>query len=56
MFLQILFEHANTGGFRHLYRKHRAKTLAGQLLEAAQKIMPDVISDVLITDIGRQDS
>ena len=57
MFLQILFEHANTGGFRGTFTESIAlKRLRGQLLEAAQKIMPDVISDVLITDIGRQDS
>ena len=56
-FLQILFEHANTGGFRGTFTESIAlKRLRGQLLEAAQKIMPDVISDVLITDIGRQDS
>ena len=57
VFLQILFDHANTGGFRGSFTESTALTrLRVQLLEAAQKIMPDVISDVLITDIGRQDS
>ncbi|MBL8561434.1 MAG: flagellar basal body-associated FliL family protein [Gemmobacter sp.] len=56
-FLQILFDHANSGGFRGSFTESTALTrLREQLLEAAEKIMPEVITDVLITDIGRQDS
>lgn len=56
-FLQILFDHANSGGFRGSFTESiTLDRLRTQLLEATGKIMPDVISDVLITDIGRQDS
>ncbi len=56
-FLQILFDHANSGGFRGSFTESTALArLREQLLEASGKIMPDVITDVLITDIGRQES
>lgn len=55
-FLQILFDHANSGGFRGSFTDGTVLLpLRKALLEAARGIMPDVISDVLITDIGRQD-
>ena len=56
-FLQILFDHANSGGFRGSFTESTALArLRVQLLEAAEKLMPETVSDVLITDIGRQDS
>ena len=57
-FLQILFDHANSGGFRGSFTESTALArLRVQLLDAAGKIMPGgVITEVLITDIGRQDS
>lgn len=54
--LRRLFDHANTGGFdgdfTEIVPMDRLHT---QLLETVQKLMPEVVSDVLITDIGRQD-
>ncbi|SEM46781.1 Flagellar basal body-associated protein FliL [Gemmobacter aquatilis] len=56
-FLQILFDHANTGGFRGAFTDGaQLSSLRKALLETAQKAMPDTITDVLITDIARQDS
>ena len=56
-FLQILFDHANTGGFRGSFTDGaQLSSLRIALLEAAQKVMPDIVTDVLITDIARQDS
>ena len=57
-FLQILFDHANSGGFRGSFTESTALArLRVQLRDAAGKIMPGgVITEVLITDIGRQDS
>ncbi|MDR0809021.1 MAG: flagellar basal body-associated FliL family protein [Gemmobacter sp.] len=56
-FLQILFDHANSGGFRGSFTDVTVLLpLRKALLETARGIMPDMISDVLITDIGRQDS
>ena len=57
MLLRRLFDHASTGGFDgdftgivEMERLHVA------LLTSAQETMPDMVSDVLITEIGRQDS
>lgn len=56
-FLQILFDHANTGGFRGAFTDGaQLSTLRKALLEAAKTVMPDIVTDVLITDIARQDS
>ena len=57
VFLQVLFDHANAGGFRGSFTDGaNLIVLRKSLLEAAQSALPDVISDVLIADIARQDS
>jgi flagellar protein FliL len=56
-FLQILFDHANAGGFRGSFTDGaNLIVLRRSLMEAAQKTMGDKITDVLIADIARQDS
>lgn len=56
-FLQILFDHANSGGFRGAFTDGSAlEPLRQALVETAKATMPDVVTDVLITDIARQDS
>lgn len=56
-FLQILFDHANSGGFRGTFTEGTTLApLRRALLEAAQSILPGTVTDVLITDITRQDA
>ncbi|MGB8814336.1 MAG: flagellar basal body-associated FliL family protein [Paracoccaceae bacterium] len=56
-FLQVLFDHANSGGFRGSFTDgSNLIMLRKALLEVAQNVMGDVVSDVLIADIARQDS
>ncbi len=56
-FLQVLFDHANAGGFNGAFTQGaNLNYLRKALLEVAQKTLPDVIDDVLIADIARQDS
>lgn len=56
-FLQILFDHANIGGFRGSFTDgSNLAALRRSLLEAAQTVLQDTVTDVLITDIARQDS
>jgi hypothetical protein len=56
-FLQVFFDHANAGGFAGTFtRSTRLTTLRRALLEVAQKTIGPVVSDVLITDIVRQDA
>lgn len=56
-FLQILFDHANIGGFRGSFTDGSNLTaLRRSLLEAAQTVLHETVTDVLITDIARQDS
>ena len=56
-FLQVLFDHANAGGFAGTFtRSTRMTALRKALLEVAQKRIGPVVSDVLITDIVRQDA
>lgn len=55
-FLQVLFDHANVGGFDGAFTNaSNLAVLRGALREVAQKDMGDQISDVLIIDIARQD-
>lgn len=55
-FLQVLFNHANIGGFRGSFTETRNMTVLRRALrEAAQDVLGDMISDVLITDLARQD-
>ncbi|MDP3262486.1 MAG: flagellar basal body-associated FliL family protein [Tabrizicola sp.] len=55
-FLQVLFDHANVGGFSGSFTDgSNLVSLRTGLREAAAMIMGDTIKDVLITDIARQD-
>lgn len=55
-FLQVLFDHANVGGFEGAFTNaNNLAVLRGALREAAQKDMGDQVSDVLIVEIARQD-
>lgn len=56
-FLQVLFDHANSGGFNGAFTQGaNMNYLRKALLEVAQKAIPDAVLDVLISDIARQDS
>ena len=56
LFLQVLFEHANVGGFDGTFTNaSNLDVLRRSLLETAQKEVGPSVSDVLITDIVRQD-
>jgi len=55
-FLQVLFGHANSGGFRGSFTDAaNLVVLRKALLEVAQTTLGDVVTDVLIVDIVRQD-
>jgi len=55
-FLQVLFDHANIGGFDGAFTNaNNLAVLRGALREVAQKDMGDGITDVLIIEIARQD-
>lgn len=56
-FLQVLFDHANTGGFRGSFTDAgNLDHLRKALREEAQSLLGPDIHDILITEIGRQDS
>lgn len=55
--LQVLFDHANSGGFTGAYTDGANLLLLRKaLLEAAKRVLKENVSDVLIIDIVRQDS
>ncbi len=55
-FLQVLFDHSNSGGFDGAFTSGPKMTaLHEALFEAASLEMGDTLKDVLITDIARQD-
>lgn len=55
-FLQVLFDHANIGGFEGAFTNaNNLAVLRGALREVAQRDMGDQITDVLIIEIARQD-
>jgi hypothetical protein len=57
VFLQVLFDHANAGGFRGAFTDGaNLKLLRRALFEVASGVLGDLVSDVLIVDIVRQDS
>ncbi len=56
-FLQVMFDHANVGGFSGSFTdSSNLVVLRANLKEAAAMILGTVVRDVLITDIARQDS
>lgn len=55
-FLRVLFDHAHMGGFDGTFTESgRLTFLRVALLEAAQSVVDDVVTDVLITEIVRQE-
>ncbi|WP_299684835.1 flagellar basal body-associated FliL family protein [uncultured Tateyamaria sp.] len=55
-FLQVMFDHANIGGFDGAFTNaNNLAVLRGALREVAQKDMGDQVTDVLIVEIARQD-
>tara|TARA_E500000305_G_scaffold111859_1_gene128400 strand:+ start:17900 stop:18409 length:510 start_codon:yes stop_codon:yes gene_type:complete len=55
-FLQVLFDHANTGGFKGAFTDSSTmNALRRALVEVAQKTIGPQINDVLVIDIVRQD-
>lgn len=56
-FLQVLFDHANAKGFDGAFtQSSRMAQLRKALFEPARTILGDLVDDVLIVDIVRQDS
>jgi flagellar FliL protein len=56
-FLQVLFDHANSGGFRGSFTDGSNLVILRQALkEKAVGILGTICRDVLITEIARQDS
>ncbi len=56
-FLRVLFDHANAGGFRGVFTDGaNLVVLRNALKEAARKVMGDDVTDVLISDLVRQDA
>ncbi len=54
-FLQVLFDHANTGGFAGVFTESdNLDVLKRSLLEVAKKSMGDDVSRVLIMSVSRQ--
>jgi flagellar FliL protein len=57
VFLQVLFDHANTGGFAGSFTDgSNLVVLRTSLKEAAALVLGTAVRDVLITDIARQDN
>lgn len=55
-FLKVLFDHAHVGGFDGAFTESgRLSILRVALLEAAQSVVGKRVSDILITDIVRQE-
>ena len=56
-FLQVLFDHANMGGFDGAFtRPEILDPLRATLLQVAQTELGDAVASVLIVDIARQDN
>lgn len=56
-FLQVLFDHANAGGFQGSFTDGSNLVFLRQaLLESAAGVLGETVKDVLISDIARQDS
>ena len=55
-FLQVLFDHANVGGFDGAFTSaNNLDVLRRALREVAQRDMGETVNDVLIVEIARQD-
>jgi len=55
-FLQVMFNHANHGGFEGVFTQaNRLETLRIALREVAIGVLGEVVHDVLVTNIVRQD-
>ena len=55
-FLQVLFNHANNGGFAGNFTDFRyMKSLKDELLRNAQVVAGNAVTDILILDLVRQD-
>ncbi|SDX23953.1 flagellar basal body-associated FliL family protein [Roseicitreum antarcticum] len=56
-FLQVMFDHANIGGFDGVYTAQRNMTaLRTALRETGQRLLGSALIDVLITEIVRQET
>lgn len=56
-FLQVLFEHANAGGFDDNFTQAERMLLLRQgLRESAHRLLGSIVRDVLIVDIVRQEA
>lgn len=56
VFLRVLFDHANSGGFSGVFTDNETMLLLRRALhEAAQTVVGAEVSNVLITDLVRQD-
>ncbi|MFV2002568.1 MAG: flagellar basal body-associated FliL family protein, partial [Paracoccaceae bacterium] len=56
VFLQVLFDHANAGGFDGAFTSGSNMTqLRDALRESAKKTLGETLTDVLIVDVVRQD-
>ncbi|MBR9762733.1 MAG: flagellar basal body-associated FliL family protein [Rhodobacteraceae bacterium] len=56
-FLQVMFDHANVGGFQGAFtNSNNLDVLRASLFNVAKKVLGPMVSDVLITDIARQDA
>lgn len=54
-FLQVMFRHANSGGFDGNFTSgHSMKDLRGSLNDVAQSLIGTIVHEVLITDIVKQ--
>jgi len=55
-FLQVLFDHANSGGFDGVFTTgEKMNDLRGSLFQAAEKILGPTATDVLVIGLARQD-
>lgn len=55
-FLQVLFDHANLGGFNGQFTSgQNMRGLRNALLQAGQTVIGSAVSDVLILDLVKQD-
>lgn len=56
-FLQVMFDHANSGGFSGAFTESgNLETLRKALLDVAQKDLGDDVTRILIMSVARQDS